>query len=200
MQTSREQRERKCTVNRTFQAIIAAVVVVLGLQEPGFAQTHDKGSMRLSLGGSISSHETFVEGQTTGRTTSDAQFMGEFGYFFANGLELAAGLSANASWVSNNADSDYGIVRGEALLKYYLVGESELVPYIGVKGGFTTVTVGDYTYTDPHVGGKLGVEYLVDENTSFFVEYDLSARFHSDNNVNTTTVTNQGNVGLTFYF
>ncbi len=158
-------------------------------------EAHDEGSHKLSFGGSMSSTDQYdAEGTYIGTQNQFSTQLG-YGYFFADSWEFGFGACGSKNW-TNESDTEYGYFTANMLLKYYFVGESNVVPYLGIMGGRTWTFSGDKTYKSMSGGASVGFEWLVTDNTSLFLEYNIT----SYDEKTSYGVTNKGVFGVTYHF
>jgi len=163
--------------------------------------SHGSGATKLSLGAAV----TAIDMENSDMSSSLTMQL-SVGYFFADQWEL----SVNAQgFTSLDSESDYGSLAFLAALKYYFVNNSICVPYIGPQVGGIYLSTGgwggdggssdDFIFT---YGGILGLEFMVKESISFFVEYnllvyDIDLGFGVDSE---TVLEHKALFGLSYYF
>jgi len=156
---------------------------------------HDEGSSKLSFGGSLSSTDQYdSDGSYTGTQNQFAAQLA-YGYFFADSVEFGLAASGSNNW-TNESSTQYGNFTTNLLLKYYFVSESNFVPYVGLLGGMNWTSSAGKDNTTLSGGGTLGFELLVSDNTSLFMEYNVTG--HGDET--SSGITNKGLFGVTYHF
>jgi len=189
---------------------LCAVLILALSAAPSFAQgsaeeTHDQGSVRLALSGSFSVDTLAIEGAQADMTFYQIQLLLSAGYFAIDALEVGIGAGLTRSWDDEDGSEASMMLTAEAFIKYYLINESQVVPYLGVLGGLGFYEFGYGTDATSYVvGGMVGVEILVGEATSVFVEYrgtytsyDFDFGF---GDIGVEQWTNAGLVGVATYF
>jgi hypothetical protein len=196
-------RERTCLGVATCSSLLLACTIAASstaaFAQSGAEQTHNKGSQKIAFGANYSSTTSYD--RETKEWSGDyfyqlgVQF--SYGYFVGDGWELGVAANGTNSW-TNRSDTSWGTLAVLADIRYYFVGESDWIPYVGGAIGFQRAGSGDQWTTGATGGGILGVEYLFADNASLFMEYDPSVSSRSDSSSN--TFEHRLLFGLNFYW
>ena len=166
---------------------VAAAAFVL-LPGDGFAGRHDRGTMTLSLGGSVAQKSNYRDEKSVSyewdgstlikkETPTDDRYSDidltvspSVGYFVADRTELGVCGSSMNIWYSDTNHSDFGVHDAKLYAKYYFDNQTALTPYVKVEGGACWISSGDYSETDMRAGVIAGIEYFGRGNVALFAE------------------------------
>lgn len=169
----------------TMVLCVALLMATAAYAEGG--EAHSKGAVTLNLDGMVVSQG--------GDSPTVAAGLG-LGYFFADQWEIAVDAIGVFSPGEGESDSSHMIyVLGK--LKYYFVNSSKVVPYVGIQAGgifADSDNVGLY-------GGLVGLEFLVSDNATVYIEYNLIGLASDiDNGGDSDNLLHLGLIGLRYYF
>ncbi len=147
--------------------------------------------LKLSVGG-------WLSGSTQSGRSVSAMLTSSVGYFFADAIEIGGEVIGSSSW-GDGATMAVFSFRGT--LNYYFIGESALVPYVGLHGGFQTNAVSfagqGLVSVLGAMGGKCGLNiFLGESSNSVYVELDFEGTMGASASHATTTL----RAGTAFYF
>lgn len=207
-------------IQSTLVGAVAATMLLMGTAhgqtDAGASAAHEESNIRLSLAASLDNTWTFTEDgyDDDGRTrqvSTIALLKVGVEYFVADSFSLGIFPMIGAYYFESGGNDNttwFGSLDGQARL--YFAGDSGLVPYIGALIGYQTQqdSEGLFETHEGTLGGLIGLEYMISDFTSAFVEYNgvfgVGTTKYSFAGTSTssssTSWTNRGLVGLSHYF